>query len=172
MGIVRETYFGPYVECRFQQKTVLSPRWHCSNTACRRHSDQDRVRSGKFCQECGEPIKKFKVQKQIDAVCLWDLEMEIELSLSPFFLDLPSQLAAQRLHIWVGDLGLPEDGLPSRFSYVDENEQALRRDTAERHRNRNSSIHKAPRQGVGPVAQIYGEENVVVRWGVMNYIRC
>ena len=155
MGYYFSGFVGPYFECKNPVKEVLVDYKTCEKDNCKvgsisRHS------TDKFCSDCGGKIIKKTVPHKRPSVNGWDVSEALEEALHRVGVEDGSSV-----HYWKSNF---DDGIGKDFEkqhvaiHFDEGRiEADIRAFKDKHADSWSILNN-----------YYGEENVVIRWGVLT----
>lgn len=168
MSLDYTVYFGPYVECKTSKAPVRQKRRGCLNVNCemfRVHvpiSNLADIPVKYYCSLCGSAIKEFTIEKMVEQpdYADWDEREDepyqsIMAKFQPLCGDyIESLMNERRIHVWIpNDVGVFFD--PRRD--IDIRQVDLEK------------LANDQEIDLNLLTQVYGDENVSIKWGVVNY---
>lgn len=161
MGVSYYTYLGPYIEARNSQEDVIKQRRSCTNVKCKRRGDHIYDQAVKFCDQCGTAIGDVTYKEAAPKVSAWEIAEENKLSVmsTEYVNEVP-----KGTDIFVGNIR--SDG--RKFSQ-NARESRMVEVTAQLIVDETVAFIKQYETGIAALKAAYGEANVSVKWGLVQY---
>lgn len=165
MGISASNFLGPYLWCRTFEIDSTKTARTCSNEKCKHYKSGHNEKKKRFCEICGYPFQEREVPIKKTNVNPNELSEEFANRLSqPGGDEFYYRMREQNFHIWMPQAGLTRDPdfggeqdsleLPiaegAREAEVIEFQQVFTKEIVRCH-------------------ELYGAENVEVRWGFIVF---
>lgn len=162
------TYFGPYVCCRTSKIQSSAKINTCSYETCEEYPNKVWSKERKFCNKCGSPIQNREVTVEIDNVNYSNLQEKILEALCVVPGDnFHFWMRDNNSHIWIANRRNPNarnyfGAIPEHMSHPINVTAKLITDDLEEFR-------KFYNKELDVLNKNYGEENVDVQYGIINY---
>lgn len=165
MGLYQSIKLGPYVRTKTQAVDTQEPKRTCSNPLCRKHEIEVFDRHTSFCPLCGSAVQERQVPVKGLAVSQNEVLELLDGSLMPPCGDGFYHMAKTGTSIWVGNKRVP--GLDRRIEPADATETEITPALIAEEIERFSDFYE---KELVILRQEYGDENVEVVWGLLNYV--
>lgn len=159
MSLDYSTYLGPYFECKVGKRKNTLQFKSCPNSQCEKQNKavSDVVH---FCPSCGTRIAPAQGPEiEIEEVNTWEVSDALRQGLWCCG-------RKEQMHLWRSNRSDRKVGIsfdPTEDSFIEAIDPDRRSDELRKFVSLFSEEHKI-------LCQFYGEENVAVRWGLINYI--
>lgn len=164
MGVDRKIYIGAYIDCRTTNVSTIQKITGCPNKSCSRFSKETSI---KFCNDCGSKITECSISKNKPKICTWEVGEKLKDVLFPAnHWGAPDEVDGVIAHYWLSNRKT-KAGLwinQSDPSFVTEMESVSE---IEAHKQEMLTYHQSEYK---ILQEIYGAENVTVRWGIINMV--
>ncbi len=168
MGVDYSTFLGPYVECKVSQTTTKKRtplmRRTCPNPECGQYL-RVFAEKNKFCPACGNKVAEVTVDKPADSVNPHELQQQIDERLVfPPNGALSDYMKKNGTHLW-----LPNQKFSDRKCHYDHKEETVEEIALERIMNDFEDFHGVFQNDLNVLAEAYGQDNILIKWGLINY---
>ncbi len=167
MGIDYTVYVGPFLKCKNAKVDGERTITACTKKSCKKHKDEIWDDKKKFCEECGSPIDKVQIKVKEDRVDTDPCQEGIDEDLIPYHLDAKN---AKGFDIWIGNMGRKDkDARKFSFSPKYDGEQC-EEITPEMMAEEIKDFQEQYKTAIKTITDLYGKENVQLKWGVIHEI--
>lgn len=166
---MKEIHVGPYFRCvsKLVEKTV-SQNDACPDLRCKNYGKK----IVNYCSECGTPKANVGIRKLVPSVAKRDVRDSIgEDTLFNLFGEYPwnkQQEEGYETHIWVAN-GWPQGSERASNHVCDDENFSFENITPELVLMDKENLLKAFRTVYDRLAEMYGNDNVFLEWGVVKY---
>lgn len=165
MGLDYNTYVGPYVECRFEDKEIIEARRTCTNRECNIHSRLVWDEKTKFCSQCGAAIAPVDFKKIVPAVNdaeLQDGELKNNLR-TPCGDQIRDYQQKNHVHLWLSNLR-------SCGISIEYYETSIHEITSNMLDEQIKAFKKQFGKALIVLAKHYGEDNMTFKYGIFHWV--
>lgn len=162
MGVYYSTYLGPYIEAKNSREEVTKTRRSCTKRLCILHETSIYDPKVMFCATCGSPIGETTYEKGEPKVCAWEMAEKHDLSCAD-----TSQIGTvpDETDIYTGNKVIKPDRC---MSWEARSEKVLEI-TPQMVADETEKFIKDYATSIVALKKAYGEDNVTVKWGVVQY---
>lgn len=164
MSSIYEVHVGPYVECKTKTVQTQIGLHACVNENCSAYGE--RTPQGPFCSKCAQEIGTYYKDVEVQSPDIEEILDNDTLSsvLYPLMGNVADHMCESRkIHIYIPNTpDLPGDTFDPRDTFD------FREITPDRINEEIRILSLAPE--LKPLQDLYGAENVTVKWGVLNHV--
>ena len=165
MSLDYQTYLGPYFVCKVKKTTQTETYRGCANPECKLH----RLRilsadTNKFCSACGRPLGYCGREEEADDIDPNDVSEAVHGRLfNGFGLGITTP---EGHRIWLGNMTKDKVGMSFNPTSREQVTNFFPDDVP----NQMKDLIRVYAKEFATLKKMYGEENVSVKWGLINQI--
>lgn len=169
MGIDYTTYHGPYARCKTTKVESAKTKRTCSRESCSQYEREVYDKNTKFCVQCGSTIQDRQVLVLVDNVSAHEIRETLlaEALVTPGGDSFSVWMRDNNTHLWLANRRPPDARKWSFYPRETIQHTPVTPDLiAAEIEQFNTFFEKE----LTLLRQEYGEDNVVVEWGLIHYI--